>query len=344
MHVKAGKSYLLRLINAAVNTGLFFSIANHIMTVFEADATYIKPFDSDIILIGQGQTTNVVLKTKPEYTNATFFMLARPFFTGKGTSNNSTLAGILEYDDDNDTPASNRPMLKPTLPDINDTSFVSNLNTKFRSLNSAKHPANVPETVDKSFFFTIGLGSMLCPRNQTYEGPNNRTKFSASMNNISFPLPSVAILEKHFSGQEQDNNGVYYTTDFPVVSLRAFNYTGTPPNNTMVKSGTKVVVIPFNTRVQVVLQDTRCRESSVTSSWVQHVLGTLILSKTLPNLIWLALFRGTGWVAIRFLADNPGVWLMHCHIDVHLSWGLRMTWIVNDGKLSHQNEVASSAS
>ena len=91
------------------------------------------------------------------------------------------------------------------------------------------------------------------------------------MNNISFPLPSVAILEKHFSGQEQDNNGVYYTTDFPVVSLRAFNYTGTPPNNTMVKSGTKVVVIPFNTRVQVVLQDTRCRESSVTSSWVQHV-------------------------------------------------------------------------
>lgn len=162
-------------------------------------------------------------------------------------------------------------MLKPTLPYINDTSFVSNLNTKFRSLNSAKHPANVPETVDKSFFFTIGLGSMLCPRNQTCEGPNNRTKFSASMNNISFPLPSVAILEKHFSGQEQDNNGVYYTTDFPVVSLRAFNYTGTPPNNTMVKSGTKVVVIPFNTRVQVVLQDTRCRESSVTSSWVQHV-------------------------------------------------------------------------
>ncbi|RZB84239.1 Laccase-2 [Glycine soja] len=85
LKVKAGKSYLLRLINAAVNTGLFFSIANHIMTVFEADATYIKPFDSDIILIGQGQTTNVVLKTKPEYTNATFFMLARPFFTGKGT-------------------------------------------------------------------------------------------------------------------------------------------------------------------------------------------------------------------------------------------------------------------
>uniref|UniRef100_A0A0R0GXY9 Laccase n=1 Tax=Glycine max TaxID=3847 RepID=A0A0R0GXY9_SOYBN len=289
LKVKAGKSYLLRLINAAVNTGLFFSIANHIITVFEADATYIKPFDSDIILIGQGQTTN-----------RGHFSLAR------APSNNSTLAGILEYDDDNDTPASNRPMLKPTLPDINDTSFVSNLNTKFRSLNSAKHPANVPETVDKSFFFTIGLGSMLCPRNQTCEGPNNRTKFSASMNNISFPLPSVAILEKHFSGQEQDNNGVYYTTDFPVVSLRAFNYTGTPPNNTMVKSGTKVVVIPFNTRVQVVLQDTRCRESSVTSSWVQHVS------------------LGTGWVAIRFLADDPGVWLMHCHIDVHLSWGTKL--------------------
>lgn len=31
-----------------------------------------------------------------------------------------------------------------------------------------------------------------------------------------------------------------------------------------------------------------------------------------------------------------GVWLMHCHFDVHLSWGLRMAWIVEDGKFPNQ--------
>lgn len=26
----------------------------------------------------------------------------------------------------------------------------------------------------------------------------------------------------------------------------------------------------------------------------------------------------SGWLAIRFVTDNPGVWLMHCHMQWHL--------------------------
>ncbi|PSR98294.1 Laccase-17 like [Actinidia chinensis var. chinensis] len=43
-----------------------------------------------------------------------------------------------------------------------------------------------------------------------------------------------------------------------------------------------------------------------------------------------------GWVAIRFLADNPGVWFMHCHLEAHTSWGLKMAWLVLDGNLPNQ--------
>lgn len=320
--MKAGKTYLLRLINAAVNNELFFSIANHTMTIVEADASYVKPFDSNIIVISPGQTTNVLLNTKPEYTNTNFFMLARPFFTAEGTFDNSTVAGILEYD--NDTPPSessglkNPPLLKPNLPVINDTSFVAKFSSKFCSLNSAKYPANVPQTIDKKFFFTVGLGTMPCPRNQTCEGPNNRTKYSASMNNVSFSLPSVAILEQHFLGKV--NNSVY-STDFPVVPLKHFNYTGIPPNNSMVMSGTKVVVIAYNTRVEVVLQDTSIlgKESHPLHL---HGFNVFVVGQGFGNFdhnIDPAKFnledpveRNTvavpsgGWVAIRFLADNPG--------------------------------------
>lgn len=39
---------------------------------------------------------------------------------------------------------------------------------------------------------------------------------------------------------------------------------------------------------------------------------------------------------MMMIDDWAGVWLMHCHFDVHLSWGLRMAWIVQDGKLPNQ--------
>lgn len=29
-----------------------------------------------------------------------------------------------------------------------------------------------------------------------------------------------------------------------------------------------------------------------------------------------------GWTAVRFVADNPGVWLFHCHIESHVYMGM----------------------
>ena len=66
-------------------------------------------------------------------------------------------------------------------------------------------------------------------------------------------MPSKVLLEAHFPHQ---SNGIF-STSFPVNPLIPFNYTGTPSNNTMVIEGTKVVVLPYNTSVELVLQDTR---------------------------------------------------------------------------------------
>lgn len=38
-----------------------------------------------------------------------------------------------------------------------------------------------------------------------------------------------------------------------------------------------------------------------------------------------------------FIIDMwTGVWFMHCHLDVHTSWGLRMAWVVLDGPEPNQ--------
>ncbi|KPI38272.1 Iron transport multicopper oxidase FET3 [Cyphellophora attinorum] len=37
--------------------------------------------------------------------------------------------------------------------------------------------------------------------------------------------------------------------------------------------------------------------------------------------------NGHGWVAFRFRADNPGVWLLHCHMEWHAHSGLKATFV-----------------
>ncbi|KAL2336629.1 hypothetical protein Fmac_011075 [Flemingia macrophylla] len=348
LKVKAGKTYLLRLINAALNDELFFSIANHTLTVVDVDAIYVKPFETDTILIAPGQTTNVLLKTKSHYPNAIFFMSARPYVTGQGTFDNSTVAGILEYEVPPHSVHSikNLSLFKPILPVLNDTSFATNFTNKLRSLASSQFPANVPRKVERHFFFTVGLGTSPCPQNQTCQGPNG-TKFAASVNNVSFTLPTTALLQSHFFGQSNE----VYSPYFPISPLIPFNYTGTPPNNTMVSNGTKVVVLPFNTSVELVMQDTSILGAESHPLHL-HGFNFFVVGQGFGNFdpdkdpvnfnLVDPVERNTvgvpsgGWVAIRFLADNPGVWFMHCHLEVHTSWGLKMAWIVLDGKLPNQ--------
>jgi FtsP/CotA-like multicopper oxidase with cupredoxin domain len=41
----------------------------------------------------------------------------------------------------------------------------------------------------------------------------------------------------------------------------------------------------------------------------------------------------TGWAKIRFVADNPGAWFFHCHIDWHMSAGLALAFLVSPEQL-----------
>jgi len=39
---------------------------------------------------------------------------------------------------------------------------------------------------------------------------------------------------------------------------------------------------------------------------------------------------GGGWTVIRFLANNPGSWFFHCHIEYHMARGMEMTILVGE--------------
>uniref|UniRef100_A0ACD5ZJX0 Uncharacterized protein n=1 Tax=Avena sativa TaxID=4498 RepID=A0ACD5ZJX0_AVESA len=350
LKVRPGKTYMLRLINAALNDERFFAVANHTLTVVQADANYVKPFDATTIFLSPGQTMDVLL-TAATNPSASAFAIAAAIYTNVvGPFDNCTGHAILEYSHSpSPSPWNVRKRLRlraPSFPMFNDSAWVANFAAKLRSLAGAT-TVGLPQTVDRHFFFTVGLGADPCqsPVNGTCLGPNN-TRMAASINNVSFVMPkTTSLLQQHYERRR------YRPTDFPAAPLRFFNFTGTPPENTFVTHGTGGVSLDFNTTVEVVLQGTSVQGAGSHPMHLHghdfHVVGqgfgnydadkdTINYNLVDPVKLNTVRVPVAGWVAIRFVADNPGVWMMHCHFEIHMSWGLAMVWLVNDGPLPNQ--------
>lgn len=56
---------------------------------------------------------------------------------------------------------------------------------------------------------------------------------------------------------------------------------------------------------------------------------TVSLSLDNPPRRDTAMLPSSGYLVLAFETDNPGAWLMHCHIGWHTSEGFAMQWIVN---------------
>ncbi|XP_019096969.1 PREDICTED: laccase-22-like isoform X2 [Camelina sativa] len=336
LHVETGKKYLLRIINAAVNDELFFKIAGHNLTVVEVDATYIKPFDTETLFLGPGQTTNAILTANHPQGN--FLMTISPFMDTVVPVNNVTATAFLRYKDTRTQALKSSKI--PPIPPVNATSIALGFSDSLRSLNSPDYPTNVPLKVDHSLFFAIGVGVNPCAT------CINGTKTIADINNVSFVMPTVAMLQAHYFNKSE---GVF-TDDFPGKPSTPFNYTG-GLSNLRTENGTKVYRLEFNATVQVIIQGTSV---IAPESHPTHLHGSnfFVIGKGLGNFDPLKdtkkfnlvdpVERNTvsvptaGWTAIRFIADNPGVWFFHCHLEVHTSWGLKMAFLVEDGNGSNE--------
>lgn len=310
-----GKTYLLRLINAALNMEQFFSISNHKMTIVEGDAEYTKAQIVDHIMLGPGQTYNVLVKADQPI--AKYEMALGPYMSAQNVPfQNISSIGYFHYSG----AAINSLTQKAILPQFNNSLIVSSNLNGLRSLNVT----NLPLEIDTNLLVTIGLNVQKCNRknpNSTCQGPNGGI-FAASMNNVSFVKPTISLLQAYYNMI----NGLY-TTDFPGVPLKIYDFiNGAPnniPNNTQSLIGTKVHVLEYGSKVQLILQDT----GTVTTEnhpihlhgFSFHLLGagsgnynpaTAQLNLVDPPYINTIGVPVGGWAAIRFIADNPGNFLI----------------------------------
>ncbi|KAK1615007.1 hypothetical protein QYE76_020524 [Lolium multiflorum] len=294
-----GKTYLLRIINSGLANDLFFGVAVHRLTVVGTDARYTKPFTVDHIFISPGQTVDALL----EADRAT-----------NGSSNGSTATAILEYAD----ARAGTPDLR-NLPAINDLNASLEYTALLRSLGSNDHPVDVPKHVDEHMLITLAVNVVPCETgNGTCEGPE-RHRIAASLNNISFHLPSVDILDAYYGAVR----GIY-EADFPNKPPFGFNFTGDisnlPTERWFTKRGTKVKVLEYGTAVEVVFQDTAIlgaeNHPMHLHGFAFYVVGRGIgnFNETTDPAAYNLIdppFQNTvtvpkaGWAAIRFRAANP---------------------------------------
>eukprot|EP00252_Welwitschia_mirabilis_P005125 TRINITY_DN1554_c0_g1_i1.p1 TRINITY_DN1554_c0_g1~~TRINITY_DN1554_c0_g1_i1.p1 ORF type:complete len:405 (+),score=-2.77 TRINITY_DN1554_c0_g1_i1:768-1982(+) len=343
--VRKGEKMLLRIVNAALNTMMFMGIAKHKMRVVAIDALYTKPFETDYIVADPGQTIDVLLTAEGDCGNS-YYMVAHAYWSRHdNTFENTTATALFHYSCVSEN-ISHPQTLLAALPEAHDELKGEHFFRSLRSLDSAEYPSTVPQDpMDENLLYVEMPGLIPCDPNITCGGIAGERIFAA-INNVSFDLPEVSILEAYYFGVP----GVF-ATDFPDAPAVKFNYTDTSTDVLPTEVATKVKLLKFNASVQLVVQASGIFGGESHNFHLHghdfYVVGRgygnfdaqkdpksfNLVDPPRQNTFNLPL---NGWAAIRFLAENPGVWFFHCHLDYHMSIGMSMAFITLDGRARGQ--------
>nr|AEO27916.1 laccase-like protein [Brassica rapa subsp. pekinensis] len=327
MKVVRHRRYLLRIINAVMDEELFFAIANHTLTVVAKDGLYLKHFNTSYLMITPGQSMDVLLHANQR--SGRYFMAARAYSSAFGAGfDKTTTTAILKYKGHSVTDELNRKtpvLVLPYLPPYNHTEATTRFTNQFRSYRTrtSNRPVNVPVKIDTRLLYA-SVNLMNCSDDKPCNGPFGK-RFSSSVNNVSFVNPTVDILRAYYR-----RIGGVFQADFPRKPPTEFNYTGENlPFPT--RFGTKVVVLDFNSSVELVLQATNVLASDNhpihLHGYSFFVVGSgfgnfdrrkdpLKYNLVDPPEETTVGVPSNGWTAVRFVANNPGQCiLIHFHFS-----------------------------
>ncbi|KAM4131208.1 hypothetical protein ACJW30_01G160500 [Castanea mollissima] len=312
--VDYGKTYLLRLVNAAMNEELYFAIAQHNLTVVGLDGSYVKPVITGFVMISPGQTMDMLVTANQPL--GRYYMAARQYMI------------VLD------------PIFPSTLPTYEDFVPALSFTSRLRSLANHDHPVNVPKNITTRMYIAASMNTITVD----YEG-TTKSGLASSLNNVSWINPSTDVLLAYY----RNMSGIY-TPDFPEYPPVLFDFTGdeVPDYTTTTIQGTKVKIFDYNEEVEIVFQGTNVLYASEDHPMHLHGYTFYVVGSGYGNFDNVTDPEGynlvdppkmntvslpkKGWAALRFKASNPGVWvwLWHCHLDRHLSWGMDTVFIVKN--------------
>ncbi|KAK4192346.1 putative laccase precursor [Podospora australis] len=359
IRVVPGQRHRIRIINGAAGTAFVFSIDGHRLTVIAHDLVPIVPYITDSLVIGIGQRYDVIIGC-PHGQIGNFWIRTHPadgcnqFRRGTFSSRTNppsypldTRTGILSYS------GHGRRSLSASSPNINTlptTSAFPNISLSCYSHDQALHRPIVPRTVPQQPINPLSLSTFytalqtypstvpfqrgnyvrwLLRLNSTKEflsGQQMHTPFS-----ISYSNPTLLNLTRAAS------NPSYNIVNYPYRKGNNNNNNFGGNNNNNQFPGPNP---PFNNNNNAYFNP----PISHPLHWHGHDVLLLAASPTpfdpiLSPLSWnynnpprrdTIMVPAGGYVAVALRPNNPGVWLVHCHIAWHSSAGLALQMVIQD--------------
>ncbi|KAJ1281952.1 hypothetical protein BS78_03G012700 [Paspalum vaginatum] len=309
-----GKTYRLRIGSLTSLSSLSFQIEGHSMTVVEADGHYVKPFVVRTLFVYSGETYSVLLKADQDPSRNYW---AASNVVGRERNTTSGLA-ILSYagNDPRRAPPTDQQPEAPAWDDV--------APRKEQSRAIVAHPDHAvpaPPAADRRLLLL-----------NTQNRIDNHLRWAINGVSLRFPdTPYLVSMKRGLRGAYDQRPPA------DAYDYRGYDISSPPTANGTVASA--VYRLALGSVVDVVLQNAAMTNGkNETHPWHLHghdfwVLGygdgkfdperdtgklnlrDPIMKNTVP-------LHPMGWTAVRFVADNPGVWLFHCHIEAHVYMGM----------------------
>ncbi|RMZ84783.1 hypothetical protein DV737_g886, partial [Chaetothyriales sp. CBS 132003] len=307
LQVEPGTTYMLRLINIGAFVAQYFYIEDHELTIVEIDGVYTEPTKADILYIAIAQRYAVLVTTK------------------NSTAKNYPIVTVADSE------------LLDTIP-----SDLQLNNTNWLEYNKSAPHLQANMAVDTSSDLVPFDDMTLVPADHMplFAEPDHiidltvvmqnldNGKGYAFLNNISYTAAIVpTVLTVLSSGDLCTNEVIYGEFTQPVVLehnqvvqiVLNNNDTGTHPFHL---HGHNFQLINRDPPLGRHFYDYSDLDSPVNFNPDNHTAFPKVPAR---RDTFVVPPQGS-WV-VRFVADNPGVWFFHCHIDWHLSQGLGMLLI-----------------
>ncbi|KAI0385635.1 putative ferroxidase [Hypomontagnella monticulosa] len=293
--VKPGTTYHFRMVNMGAFAGQYIWFEGHNMTILEVDGVYHQPAEAEMIYLSAAQRCSFLVTTKND-TSANYAFVASmdtSLFDSMPDGLNWNVTGWLVYDDAKETP-------EPALvDDLDGVVFDDYTLLPYDNQTLFVNP-------DREIELNVIMDNL-------GDGANY-----AFFDNITYKSPAVPSLYTALSAGEMATNPTVYGSYTHAFVLERGQIVQIVVNN--LDSGRH----PFHLHghhFQAVyrsedeagtFEDSNITEADFPASPMRR--DTFVLY---PD----------GFIVLRFRADNPGVWLFHCHIEWHVASGLIATFV-----------------
>jgi L-ascorbate oxidase len=332
LHVQHGKTYLMRVLNAASLSFFRFAIEEHNFRIVGIGSSLVRAFESDQIALGPGQRVEIIVSA--DRSPRTYAMKIESDWRGSEAGPPGIAVASIVYDE-KETLISNISVDRSLLP----WDYWNNVLRAIPSDNVQCPVQLIPDTeleltlqqqyVDRKF------GRGFKPPIRTAGMPNAKMAWTL-INNSALSLPSTPYL------------------------LRAFESSKRPGYDSTLWRGSTPIRLSKGSVVDVIIQNS-VAGNGVCEQHPWHLHGhdfwligqgpgkfnsskdrsrfNFVDPPRMDTVVGYPSQYGRqrgndaafesgqwmdpcGWIAIRFVASNPGMWLFHCHVDWHMEMGM----------------------